>query len=73
MAKMKTFLVEVEITQRVTVSVQARRPQGAVDKLMTRDGWRAANMYCDESDPVHGVFSLDDNRCAVVRVEDANY
>lgn len=50
MAKMKTYLVEVEVTTRHYLLVEARRPQGAVDRIMTEEGWAKATRYfdCDE-------------------------
>ena len=55
MAKMKTFAVEVEITVKRTIFVEARRPNGAVEALQTREGWAQATAYTD--DPVlEGYF-----------------
>lgn len=50
MAKMKTFAVEVEFKIRRTVYVDARRPNGAAEELMTDDGWRKAMAYQDDVD-----------------------
>ena len=45
MAKMKTFAVDIEVTTTHTVFIEARRPNGAVEKLQTEEGWREATRY----------------------------
>lgn len=45
MAKMKQYAVEVEITRKETLFVEARRPNGAVEKIKTHEGWREATSY----------------------------
>lgn len=50
MAKMKTFAVEVEITIKTTLYVDARRPEGAATAVMTENGWRKAMAYQDDVD-----------------------
>lgn len=45
MAKMKTFAVEVEIVRKETFFIEARRPNGAVEKIKTHEGWREATSY----------------------------
>jgi hypothetical protein len=50
MAKMKSFMVEVEITYRTCVMVDARKPGGAVEKLQTDDGWHDAFRYHEDVD-----------------------
>lgn len=45
MAKMKTFAVEVEIPVKITLFVDARKPNGAVERLFTDEGWRQAWRY----------------------------
>lgn len=54
MAKMKTFAVEIEFTVTRTVFVDARRPNGAVERLKDREGWAEATRYQD--DPVLDNF-----------------
>lgn len=57
MAKVKTFAVTVEWTERRTVYVEARRPGGAEAKALTHEGWAEATAYsgptCDEGHPVY--------------------
>lgn len=48
MAKMKGWAVEVQIVQTRTVYVEARREQGAIDKIMTREGWAEATRYQED-------------------------
>lgn len=47
---MKTFMVEVEITVKRYVVVNARKPNGAIERLSTDEGWTEANRYGDETD-----------------------
>lgn len=47
MAKVKSFAVEVEITIKTTLFVEARRPNGAAEKVLSEDGWREACRYTD--------------------------
>lgn len=47
MAKMKTFAVTVEITVRETLYVEARRPNGATERVLTEEGWANATSYDD--------------------------
>lgn len=42
MAKMKTFAVAIEVITKHTLFVEARRPDGAIKKLMSDEGWREA-------------------------------
>lgn len=69
MAKVKTFAVDVEFIVKRTVHVAARRPNGAVDRLKSRDGWAEATRY--QEDPVlDGYFELPKD-ATVVRVREA--
>jgi hypothetical protein len=65
MAKMKTFAVEVQVVKTVTVFVEARRENGAREKLLTEDGWREAvrHDYDDELPPY-----FDPKRMQITRV-----
>jgi hypothetical protein len=47
MAKIKRFAVVVEVTERHTLFVDARRPGGAVERVMTDEGWREATAWMD--------------------------
>lgn len=51
MAKMKSFMVEVEVTTKLHLIVEARKPGGAEAQLKTEEGWRRATSY-DESTPL---------------------
>lgn len=48
MAKMKTFQVEVEITRRIYVHVEARKAGGAEQLIQTEEGWTEATRYEDD-------------------------
>lgn len=65
MAKVKTFAVDVEYTVRRTLFVEARRPNGAAEKALSREGWAEAVRYDDDAPayPPKGA--------AVVRVRQA--
>lgn len=64
MAKMKTYAVEVEIVHRRTVFVDARRPNGAIEKVMTPEGWRDAIRY-QEDDVLDSVYYPAKNVTAI--------
>lgn len=67
MAKMKTFVVEVEIAIKRTVIVQARRPNGAIERLMDpKDDsvWWDGFKY---EDPTDLGFHRDDAKVVRVR------
>lgn len=65
MAKTKTFSVEVEITQRVRLLVVARRPNGAVERLQTDEGWREAAAYQDD---IEFPFRFDPTTMKIVEI-----
>lgn len=69
MAKMKHFAVEVEIVHRRTVFVDARRPNGAIEKVMNPEGWKEAIRY-QEDDVLDSVYDPNKN-VTVVRVREA--
>lgn len=48
MAKIKTFMVEVEVTTKHYLLVEARRPNGAAERLQTDEGWRRATAYQED-------------------------
>lgn len=50
MAKMKTFAVDVEIVLKRTVYVEARRPGGATEKILTREGLLDVTRYSGEDE-----------------------
>ena len=50
MAKMKRFLVEVEVPVKLQLFVEARRPGGAEARIRTEEGWRDAMMYEEPHD-----------------------
>lgn len=45
MAKMKTYAVEVAVTTKHLVFVQARKPGGAIEHLKTEEGWAESTRY----------------------------
>lgn len=45
MAKIKMFAVEIEITRRVIVYVDARKPAGAVSRVRSPEGWAEARRH----------------------------
>ncbi len=51
MAKVKTYAVPVTITRTVFVYIEARRPQGAAEKIQTEQGWAEAIRYDDDDLP----------------------
>jgi hypothetical protein len=68
MAKMKTFAVEVEITRKETFFITARRPNGAIEKIKTEEGWREATSYnYDDGLP----FYFDPKSMQVTKVREA--
>lgn len=50
MAKVKTHAVTVQWTVTRTVYVEARRPNGAIEKIQTPEGWREATRYAADDD-----------------------
>lgn len=48
MAKMKTWVVTVQVTRELTLFVEARRAGGAQEKLESEEGWREATRYQDD-------------------------
>ena len=52
MAKLKTFAVTVEWTVRREIFVEARRPNGAAEKVLTNEGWREGTQYADDDEGV---------------------
>jgi hypothetical protein len=67
MAKTKMFAVDVEITVKRTLFVHARRPNGAVERLSTREGWSEATRYEEEMDVVRFAKLGDDAEIVRVR------
>jgi hypothetical protein len=66
MAKVRYYAVDVEITVKRTLFIQARKPGGAAQKLLTREGWAEATRY-EEDDAV--VFGRDD--ATIVGIKEA--
>lgn len=67
MAKMKMYAVDVQITQTITVYVDARRPGGAQDSIETDQGWQDATRYEDDSLP----HRFDPKTMKVLKVREA--
>jgi hypothetical protein len=68
MAKMKTFAVEVEVTRREILFVEARRPNGAAEKIQTEEGWREATSY-NYDDGLPSYF--DPKSMKIIKVKEA--
>jgi hypothetical protein len=45
MAKMKTYLVEVEVTRKVMLFVHARKPGSAAERIQSEAGWLDATRF----------------------------
>lgn len=67
MAKIKTFMVEVEITTRVMVFVDARKAGGAREKIQTQEGWREAVRYSDPDENLPMWWNADKMKITDVR------
>jgi hypothetical protein len=67
MAKMKTFMVEVEVTTKLLLFVEARKPGGAEEKIKTEEGWRDATSYHEDT-----PFRFDPKTMKVTSVREAN-
>jgi hypothetical protein len=67
MAKMKTFAVEVEITKKVLLFVEARRPGGAEALVQTEEGWSEATRYHDEDEGLPRWFDPSTMKITDVR------
>lgn len=48
MAKLKGYVVEVEVTSKVHLLVSARKPNGAAEKIQSEEGWREATRYHED-------------------------
>jgi hypothetical protein len=67
MAKMKTYAVEVEVTTKHVLFIEARRPNGAAERLLTEDGWNEAIAWRDED-----WLQFQRRNAKVVRVREAD-
>lgn len=68
MAKLKTFAVEVEITLKRTYFVEARRPNGAAEKLLDRDQWMSHTAAADEE-----YLMFESENAKIVKIEEAGF
>lgn len=69
MAKMKSYAIDVVIPVKMTLYVEARRPNGAQDKLMTEEGWREAFRYHDDLD----LSFVNRSEVEVVKIREAGF
>lgn len=59
MAKSKTYAVEIAYLVTETIYVEARRPNGAVEKALTDEAYNHQHAYdCDEDSPCYGPRGL---------------
>lgn len=69
MAKVKTYAIDIEVVVKRTLYIEARRPNGARDRLLTPEGWREATAY-QEGDAL--PISPDDS-ITVTRIREAGF
>lgn len=67
MAKMKRFLVEVEVPVKLMLFVNARRRGGAEALIRTEEGWRDAMAY---EEPVDLRWSVNPATMNITRIKE---